>query len=83
MMVLLTAIVVVASEMKMNKKSEKVTMEDRRKNKIGGKNRSITLICNLHVRIYYLMYVHTIITSFKKKKKNYHGIMNVFIFENR
>ena len=68
MMVLLTAIVVVASEMKMNKKSEKVTMEDRRKNKIGGKNRSITLICNLHVRIYYLMYVHTIITSFKKKK---------------
>ena len=67
MMVLLTAIVVVASEMKMNKKSEKVTMEDRRKNKIGGKNRSITLICNLHVRIYYLMYVHTIITSFKKK----------------
>ena len=81
MMVLLTAIVVVASEMKMNKKSEKVTMEDRRKNKIGGKNRSITLICNLHVRIYYLMYVHTIITSFKKK--NYHGIMNVFIFENR
>ena len=64
MMVLLTAIVVVASEMKMNKKSEKVTMEDRRKNKIGGKNRSITLICNLHVRIYYLMYVHTIITSF-------------------
>ena len=65
MMVLLTAMVVVASEIKMNQKIEKVTMEDRKK-KIGGKNRSITLICNLNVRIYYLMYVHTNITSFKK-----------------
>ena len=58
MMLLLTAMVVVASVMKMNQKIEKVTMEDRKK-KIGGKNRSVKLISNLHVhvRIYYFMYV--------------------------
>ena len=37
MTVLLTAIVVVASEMKMKQKIEKVTMEDRKKEKSAAK----------------------------------------------
>ena len=55
MMLLLTAIVVVASEMKMNQKFEKVTMEDQKK-----KNRRQKPFHNINMyltRTYILSYV--------------------------